>query len=73
MLFAQVWPAAHGPQENTPPQPSERVPQLCGDGHVVFLVHPHTSGVPPPPHVAGGAQLPQLIVPPQPSGAVPQP
>jgi hypothetical protein len=39
---------------------------------VVVLVVPQTFAVPPPPHVAGAMQVPQLIVPPQPSNAVPQ-
>src|SRR5262245_7176663 len=33
---------------------------------------PQTLGVPPPPHVWGAVQLPQLNVPPQPFGSVPQ-
>jgi hypothetical protein len=35
-------------------------------------VPPHTPTLPPPPHVAGEAQVPQLSVPPQPSAQVPQ-
>jgi hypothetical protein len=33
---------------------------------------PQTFGVPPPPQVSGAVQVPQEMVPPQPSGAVPQ-
>jgi hypothetical protein len=40
-------------------------------GHV-FTVHPHWFAVPPPPHVCGAVQVPQLTVPPWPSGIVPQ-
>jgi hypothetical protein len=35
-------------------------------------LHPQTLGVPVPPHVSGAVQLPQVTVPPQPSGIVPQ-
>jgi len=35
-------------------------------------VAPHTLGVPPPPHVCGALHVPQLSVPPQPSGIDPQ-
>ena len=34
--------------------------------------HPHTLGVPPPPHVSGSVQMPQFTEEPQPSGTVPQ-
>src|SRR5262249_34039569 len=33
---------------------------------------PHTLGTPPPPQVCGAVQTPQVSVPPQPSGIVPQ-
>jgi hypothetical protein len=33
---------------------------------------PHTLGWPPPPQVSGGVHVPQSIVPPHPSPAVPQ-
>src|SRR5262249_10477855 len=39
---------------------------------VQFAVQPQTFGVPPPPQVCGAVQVPQLMSPPQPSGAVPQ-
>jgi hypothetical protein len=63
-----------GPQLRTVPQLLVTVPQLSGAGHEVKLgVHPQTLGLPPPPHVCGAVQLPpQLTVPPQPSGRVPQ-
>ncbi len=35
-------------------------------------VQPQTLAVPPPPHVCGAAQVPQLSVPPQPFGMDPQ-
>jgi hypothetical protein len=38
----------------------------------VQLGEPQTPAVPPPPHDCGGAQSPQLIVPPQPSPISPQ-
>jgi hypothetical protein len=48
------------------------LPQLSPAGHDLAGVHPHTFGVPPPPHVCGDVHDPQGIVPPQPSGTVPQ-
>ncbi len=35
-------------------------------------VQPHTLGVPPPPHVCGEEHDPQMTMPPQPSGIIPQ-
>jgi hypothetical protein len=35
-------------------------------------MHPHTLAAPPPPQVCGALHEPQVIMPPQPSGAVPQ-
>jgi hypothetical protein len=37
-----------------------------------LTVHPHWFAVPPPPHVSGAVHVPQLTVPPWPSGIVPQ-
>ncbi|MDP9036066.1 MAG: hypothetical protein M3O50_14795 [Myxococcota bacterium] len=56
----------------TAPQPSPTVPHVapCA-AHVVFA-QPHLFGTPPPPQLAGGAQLPQSIVPPHPSEPLPQ-
>src|SRR5207245_2094009 len=52
-----------GRQSSRPPQPSDtvphRVPHVCG-------VHPQTCAVPPPPHVWGVEQVPQLTTLPQP-------
>ena len=69
---------AHAPQLAVrPPQPSESVPHFPGKSAHVFGVQggappPHTLATPPPPHVAGGVQVPQLGVrPPQPSGCGP--
>ena len=36
------------------------------------MVPPQTLGVPPPPQIAGGVQVPQLSMPPQPSPIGPQ-
>jgi hypothetical protein len=47
------------------PQSSVPVPQHVE--HIV-AVQPHLFGVPPPPHVSGMLQPPQLRLPPQPSG-----
>jgi hypothetical protein len=33
---------------------------------------PQTPGLPPPPQISGGVQLPQPMTPPQPSPAAPQ-
>ena len=38
----------------------------------VQLPAPHTPGVPPPPHVLGDVQVPQVSVPPQPLDHEPQ-
>jgi hypothetical protein len=38
----------------------------------IGMLPPQTLGVPPPPHVWGAEQVPQLSVPPQPSPTVPQ-
>jgi hypothetical protein len=63
-----------------------QVPQFIGSPQSLFTVpqflpkleqvcvglQPHTLGMPLPPHESGKAQLPQLSVPPQPFGMVPQ-
>src|SRR5882672_11339759 len=41
-------------------------------GQVVWVAHPHTPAVQPPPQVLGAVQEPQSIIPLQPSDAVPQ-
>jgi hypothetical protein len=56
----------------TPPQPSGAKPQTWPAGQVVLGAHPQWLGVPPPPQVNGGAQVPQLMTRPQSSSAVPQ-
>jgi hypothetical protein len=62
----------HVLQFNVPPHPSEARPHVaCCAAHVVGM-HPQTFGVPPPPQFSGLGHDPQLTVPPQPSGAVPQ-
>jgi hypothetical protein len=45
-------------QLRLPPQPSGTAPHVAGGASVAQLlaVHPHTSGVPPPPHVCGSVQ-----------------
>src|SRR5262245_19720149 len=65
MPMLQHCPLAHAPHE--PPQPSPPHALL-----VQFGVQPQTFAVPPPPHVCGAVQVPQLSVPPQPSEMVPQ-
>jgi hypothetical protein len=57
------------PRRDTASFPSEAVFWLPGG---VPPADPQTFGVPPPPHVCGAVQVPQLIVPPHPSGIVPQ-
>jgi hypothetical protein len=58
------------------PQPSPVVPQaspcVAQDTPVHVLKSPHWYGVPPPPHVSDPVQVPQVIVPPQPSPMTPQ-
>src|SRR5438874_7102709 len=74
----QTSPFLHVPQLSVPLQPSEMMPQfLCCEAQSVELLQPlsrppHTLG--PPPPQALSTQLPPLheVVPPQPSGAVPQ-
>jgi hypothetical protein len=70
----QVPPSAL--QWTAPPQPSETTPQFISLGHVVSGTQPElppqTLWVPPPPHVSGAVQVPQLYVPPQPSLSTPQ-
>ena len=69
----QVSPAAHE-QLSEPPQPLGTVPHtspVFPAGQLV-VVHPHWFAVPPPPHVCGAVHVPQLTVPPLPSGIVPQ-
>jgi len=47
--------------------------RLCPETVDYFTpLFPHWFGVPPPPHVSGGVQVPQFVVPPQPSAIVPQ-
>jgi hypothetical protein len=41
-------------------------------GAQIFGLHPQRLAMPPPPHVAGAAQLPQLSMPPHPLGTSPQ-
>jgi hypothetical protein len=52
------------PQVTTPPHPSPTTPQFIPVGHAVSRTHPEfppqTLAVPPPPHVAGAVQLPQV-------------
>ena len=52
------------PQVTMPPHPSPTTPQFIPEGQAVRRAHPefppHTLAVPPPPHVAGAVQLPQL-------------
>jgi hypothetical protein len=68
------------PQQVFPPmQPAQSImpPQLSGSMLQSALVQvrgvqPHLSGAAPPPHVSNPEQVPQLMVPPQPSGWVPQ-
>ena len=48
------------------------MPQFCVPVHFAAGVQPHTFALPPPPHVCGAVQAPQLIVPPHPSDMVPQ-
>jgi hypothetical protein len=59
-----------GAQLTLPPQPSPMVPQFIEPEHVVTGTQPelppHTLSVPPPPHVSGAVQVPQLYVPPHP-------
>ncbi|HXC53106.1 MAG TPA: hypothetical protein VN634_19620 [Candidatus Limnocylindrales bacterium] len=59
-------------QSTVPPQPFAIVPQVAPTSSHVSGVQPQTFGVPPPPHVSGTAQLPQLRRPPQPLEIVPQ-
>jgi hypothetical protein len=40
--------------------------------HELVVVVPHTLATPPPPHVCGEVQVPQLSVPPQPLATEPQ-
>ena len=83
----QVWGGVQVPQFTMPPWQFGIEPQLSGGGHVVISVHvvdvemetvvvvvlvSHTFGVPPPPQVWGGTQVPQSSVPPQPSEIDPQ-
>jgi hypothetical protein len=59
-----------------PPQPSPAGPQLMFSSAHVIGTHAEpplqTPGVPPPPHVCGGVQVPHWIRFPQPSPAGPQ-
>jgi hypothetical protein len=45
-----------------PPQPLGIVPQSARAGHDVIGVQSQWLGLPPPPHVCGMVQLPQLTV-----------
>jgi len=53
------------------PQPLGTEPQFCPSGQEVIGVQPHSPTTPPPPQVSKPVQVPQLTVPPQPSGWVP--
>jgi hypothetical protein len=50
------------PQVYVPPQPFETVPQFLPEQAVDIAigVQPQTFGVPPPPHVFGDEQVPQV-------------
>jgi hypothetical protein len=73
--FAQTIPLGQPPpippQLTIPPQPSGTVPQLRAPQAAAAVrgVHPQTLGVEgaPPPHVCGDVQVPQSMVPLQPS------
>jgi hypothetical protein len=68
-------PLAHVPQFAVrPPQPSAWTPQVApSDPQVagVQLGAPHLPGVPPPPQLSGGVQLPQSTSPPHPFPVLP--
>jgi hypothetical protein len=73
-LPAQLVPAGHcAVQVQAPPAGTVGKHWLMLPGHTTAPPgQPQTLGVPPPPHVVGGVHVPQLSVPPQPSGIVPQ-
>ena len=73
-LFTQVWLLEHTPHTIVLMQPSGTVPQAKPVGQDVTVgIQPHWFAVPPPPQVLGVVQAPpQVTVPPQPSGIVPQ-
>src|SRR5689334_13939337 len=62
-------------QSSTPPQPSACSPHVAPRSSQVFGLHadlpPQRLGSPPPPHVAGAVQPPQLMRSPQPSAMGP--
>jgi hypothetical protein len=64
------------PHCRSPPQPSATGPHALGPKSAhVFALHdgaPQTPDMPPPPHAAGGAHVPQSSTFPQPSPAGPQ-
>ena len=58
----------------TEPHPAQHCAwQVASSAQQVWLVRqPQLPGVPPPPQLSGAVQVPQGMVPPQPSEAVPQ-
>jgi hypothetical protein len=63
----------HAPQLMKFPGQSSYGPQLNPTGHELpGIQKPHWFGVPVPPQLSGGEHVPQLIIPPHPSGAIPQ-
>jgi hypothetical protein len=79
-LPPQVNPPEQPPQSILPPQPSPTMPQYLPFGWSHFVgvqapessAAPHTPGVPAPPQLWPVGQLPQSILPPQPSPTTPQ-
>ncbi len=71
LLLRHVWPLGQLPHWSVLMHPSDTVPQAAPICMQVFGVHPHWFGVPPPPHVLGAVQLPQVSIPPQPFEIIP--
>lgn len=71
-LPVQLSPAPQLPHCIVPPQPSDAVPHVAPTASHVFVVQPQWFGVPPPPHVSGGAHAPQSSIPVHPSDTSPQ-
>jgi hypothetical protein len=63
-------PVGQAPHTKVPPQPLLTLSHR--PLHDVTGVHPHTLGVPPPPHVSGDVHVPQLRFVPQPFDSEPQ-